>query len=91
MADGTAGHGTPEFENIREFRGDSGDFRKFLGNPGESRGNPGKPKKTLKKDLFIPLHIIYDKIAPDDPTRAPVIINAVFSKVKPIPAAAHPE
>ena len=31
------------------------------------------------------------KIAPDDPTSAPVIINAVFSKVKPIPAAAHPE
>ena len=34
---------------------------------------------------------MYDNIAPDDPTRAPVIINAVFSKVKPMPAAAHPE
>ena len=32
---------------------------------------------------------MYDKIAPDDPTRAPVIINAVFSNVNPIPAAAH--
>ena len=31
------------------------------------------------------------KIAPEDPTSAPVIINAVFSKVKPIPAAAQPE
>ena len=39
----------------------------------------------------MPLHIIYDKIAPDEPTRAPVIINAVFSKVNPIPAAAQPE
>ena len=27
----------------------------------------------------------------DFKVRAPVIINAVFSKVKPIPAAAHPE
>ena len=32
-----------------------------------------------------------DKIAPEDPTSAPVIIKAVFSKVNPIPAAAHPE
>ncbi len=34
---------------------------------------------------------MYDKIAPDDPTNAPVIINAVFSNVNPIPAAAQPE
>tara|TARA_B100000678_G_C17735774_1_gene312560 strand:+ start:262 stop:480 length:219 start_codon:yes stop_codon:yes gene_type:complete len=34
---------------------------------------------------------MYDKIAPDDPTKAPVIIKALFSKVKPIPAAAQPE
>ena len=27
----------------------------------------------------------------EDPTKAPVIIRAVFSNVKPIPAAAHPE
>ena len=30
-------------------------------------------------------------MAPDEPTNAPVIIKAVFSKVKPIPAAAQPE
>jgi NADH-ubiquinone oxidoreductase chain 5 len=52
---------------------------------------PHPPKITLKKDLFIPLHIIYERIAPDDPTKAPVIISAVFSKVNPIPAAAQPE
>src|SRR6056300_32718 len=52
---------------------------------------PNPPNITLKNDLFIPLHIIYDRIAPDDPTNAPVIISAVFSKVKPIPAAAQPE
>ena len=34
---------------------------------------------------------MYESIAPDEPTNAPVIINALFSKVKPIPAAAHPE
>jgi hypothetical protein len=34
---------------------------------------------------------MYDKIAPEEPTNAPVIISAVFSKVKPIPAAAQPE
>jgi len=39
----------------------------------------------------MPLHIMYERIAPDDPTNAPVIINAVFSSVNPIPAAAHPE
>ena len=39
----------------------------------------------------MPLHIIYESIAPDDPTNAPVIIKAVFSKVNPIPAAAQPE
>ena len=52
---------------------------------------PNPPKITLKNDRFIPLHIIYDNIAPEDPTSAPVIISAVFSKVKPIPAAAQPE
>ena len=43
------------------------------------------------KERFIPLHIMYDKIAPEDPTNAPVIIKAVFSSVNPIPAAAQPE
>ena len=30
-------------------------------------------------------------MAPDEPTSAPVIIKALFSNVKPIPAAAQPE
>ena len=42
-------------------------------------------------DLFIAAHIIYESIAPDDPTNAPVIIRAVFPSVNPIPAAAHPD
>ena len=35
------------------------------------------------------LHISYDSIAPEEPTSAPVIIKAVFSNVKPIPAATN--
>ncbi len=34
---------------------------------------------------------MYERIAPEEPTNAPVIISAVFSNVKPIPAAAQPE
>ena len=34
---------------------------------------------------------MYESIAPEEPTYAPVIIKAVFSNVKPIPAAAQPE
>ena len=34
---------------------------------------------------------MYGSIAPEEPTNAPVIINAVFSSVKPMPAAAYPE
>ena len=37
---------------------------------------PKPPNITLKKERFIPLHIIYDKIAPEDPTSAPVIIKS---------------
>jgi hypothetical protein len=46
---------------------------------------------TEKKDLFIATHIIYDRIAPEDPTNAPVITRAKLFKVKPIIAAANPE
>jgi hypothetical protein len=42
-------------------------------------------------DLFIDLHMMYDNIAPDDPTQAPAIINTELFKVNPMPAAAHPE
>ena len=35
--------------------------------------------------------MMYDRIAPDEPTREPATINMLFSSVKPIPAAAQPE
>jgi hypothetical protein len=41
-------------------------------------------------ERFIPLHMMYDRIAPDEPTSAPVMISAVLPSVKPMPAAAQP-
>src|SRR3954470_23582263 len=46
---------------------------------------------TEMKLRFIPLHMMEDRIAPDDPTSAPVMISAVLPSVKPMPAAAQPE
>ena len=45
---------------------------------------------TLKNDLSPFTHYVR-KYGSDEPTKAPVIIKAEFSNVKPIPAAAQPE
>ena len=58
---------------------------------GVSCTNPTAPKITLAKDLFIPLHIIFVRINPDAPTRAPAMIKPLFIKTKPVAAAATPE
>src|SRR6185436_16620934 len=52
---------------------------------------PKPPRITLMNDRFIPRHMMYDRIAPDEPTSAPVMISAILPSVKPMPAAAHPE
>ena len=52
---------------------------------------PNPPNSTLKMERFMPLHMMYDRIAPDAPTREPVMISARFWIVNPIPAAAQPE
>ena len=46
---------------------------------------------TEKKDRFIATHIMYESMAPEDPTNAPVITRAKLLSVKPIIAAANPE
>jgi hypothetical protein len=46
---------------------------------------------TEMKLRFIALHMMYERIAPDEPTSAPVMIIAVLWSVKPIAAAAQPE
>src|SRR6476619_6251809 len=55
-------------------------------------GSPPKPPKTtFQIDRFIARHMIALKIAPDEPTSAPVMINRSFDSMKPAAAAAQPE
>ena len=53
--------------------------------------SPHPPKITERNFRFIALHIIYDRMAPEDPTKAPVTIRRSFPSIKPVAAAAHPE
>jgi len=43
------------------------------------------------KERFIALHMMYERIAPEEPTSAPVMTIAVLCSVKPMAAAAQPE
>ena len=52
---------------------------------------PKPPRTTLKNDRFIAWHMMYDRIAPDEPTSDPAMINIELSSEKPMPAAAQPE
>ena len=52
---------------------------------------PKPPRITEMKLRFMPLHMMYERIAPEEPTSAPVMISATFSSVKPSAAAAQPE
>ena len=45
----------------------------------------------MKNDRFIALHMMYDRIAPDDPTNEPATISIALFSENPIPAAAQPE
>src|SRR4029079_11761351 len=58
---------------------------------GPATSPPKPPRMTEMNERFIPLHMMYDRIAPDEPTSAPVMISAVLPSVKPMPAAAQPE
>ena len=42
-------------------------------------------------ERFIALHMMYDRIAPDEPTSAPTTIKRSLPRLKPIAAAAQPE
>src|ERR1700709_17899 len=52
---------------------------------------PNPPSSTLKNERFIARHMMYDRIAPDEPTSEPAIISIGLFNEKPIPAAAQPE
>src|SRR5262249_61505598 len=59
--------------------------------PAPAVSPPKPPRMTEIKERFMPLHMMYDRIAPEEPTSAPVMISAEFPSVKPMPAAAQPE
>jgi hypothetical protein len=46
---------------------------------------------TLKNDRFIARHMMYDRMAPDEPTSEPAMMSIELLSENPIPAAAHPE
>jgi hypothetical protein len=52
---------------------------------------PKPPAITERNDRFIALHMMYDRYAPDEPTRAPVTISRSLFSRKPAAAAAQPE
>ncbi len=52
---------------------------------------PNPPKTTFQIERFIAWHMMNERIAPDDPTSAPVMISRSFDSMKPAADAAHPE
>ncbi|CFV96206.1 Uncharacterised protein [Bordetella pertussis] len=52
---------------------------------------PNPPSSTLKNERFIALHMMYERIAPEEPTSEPAMISMGLFSENPMPAAAHPE
>src|SRR3984885_3453872 len=52
---------------------------------------PKPPRITLKNERFIALHMMYERIAPDETTSEHAKISIALFREKPIPAAAQPE
>ena len=52
---------------------------------------PKPPAITLMKLRFIARHMMYERIAPDEPTSAPVTIKRSLDSMNPVAAAAQPE
>jgi len=46
---------------------------------------------TEMKERFIALHMMYERIAPEEPTSDPAMISMLLLSENPIPAAAQPE
>ena len=59
--------------------------------PAAGASPPKPPRMTLKKERFMALHMMYDRMAPDEPTRDPAMISMALLSEKPIQAAAQPE
>lgn len=50
-----------------------------------------EPKMTLSIDLFIALHMIYVRIAPEEPMTEPQIVNNELFNMKPSAHKAQPD
>ena len=57
----------------------------------EGCSSPTAPKITLARDRFMPLHMMFVRINPEAPTKAPEIIRPLFIRTNPVAAAATPE
>ena len=51
---------------------------------------PNAPNSTLEKERFIALHMITDRMKPEDPSSAPATISSLLSSAKPIAHADKP-
>ncbi len=49
------------------------------------------PKITFYNDLFMALHIMYERIAPEDPIKDPTIVSIGLANINPSAQRAHPE
>ena len=69
------------------------DFTVFCSAPAAAvpASPPKPPRITLKNERFIALHMMYERIAPDEPTSEPAMISIGLLSEKPMPAAAQPE
>ncbi len=52
---------------------------------------PKPPRITEMNERFIALHMMYERIAPEEPTSEPATISIELLSEKPMPAAAQPE
>src|SRR5450830_1752958 len=56
--------------------------------PATGAAPPKPPRMTLKNERFMALHMMYDRIAPEEPTNDPAMISIELFSEKPMPAAA---
>ena len=49
------------------------------------------PKRTLVRDRFMATHMIYERIEPETPMRAPTVVSRELSSIKPSATSAKPE
>ena len=51
---------------------------------------PKAPNSTLANERFIALHMMIERIKPDEPSSAPAAISSLLSSTKPIATADRP-